>query len=338
MQVIRAHSTVLEVICILASACASNSSFGATIALDDASHTAYADGWQTGDNGGTGFGPWTLAYTGVSSGLLHDPHFIDRGPQGGNSLGAPAFGLTTSDRDFFTDTSEAVRTLNASIRVGDTLSLDLDGSALESTGLLYSKGNTFQLIGSDNQERFGLFTNNGYNDNNWTTHSDVNTGVLAGSAFRVTFTLVTANSYDLAILPIGGGNPLFSQTGVALTGTLDAGITQLRISAYGTGSSTNGSKDLFFRNLMVSSQNALSGDYNADGTVDAADYVVWRKTGGTQAAYDTWRAHFGETAGSGSTAIESAAVPEPLMLTLLFTGILIWAGQRARQPRLQLSK
>ena len=42
---------------------------------------------------------------------------------------------------------------------------------------------------------------------------------------------------------------------------------------------------------------ALPGDFNDDGTVDAADYVVWRKTDGTQIGYDTWRAHFGETAG-----------------------------------------
>ena len=54
------------------------------------------------------------------------------------------------------------------------------------------------------------------------------------------------------------------------------GITQLRISAYGTGSSEIGSKELFFDNLMLSSPDALSGDYNQDGTIDAADYVVWR--------------------------------------------------------------
>ena len=33
----------------------------------------------------------------------------------------------------------------------------------------------------------------------------------------------------------------------------------------------------------------LPGDFNDDGTVDAADYVVWRKTDGTQAGYNTWR-------------------------------------------------
>src|SRR3954466_5885713 len=45
---------------------------------------------------------------------------------------------------------------------------------------------------------------------------------------------------------------------------------------------------------------ALSGDYNNDGKVDAADYLSWRKTDGTPAGYSAWRAHFGQTAGSGS--------------------------------------
>jgi hypothetical protein len=67
--------------------------------------------------------------------------------------------------------------------------------------------------------------------------------------------------------------------------------------------------------LAVSS--ALPGDYNADGTVDAADYVVWRKNDGTPAGYDTWRAHFGESAGSGASATANAAVPEPATLVML---------------------
>ena len=41
-----------------------------------------------------------------------------------------------------------------------------------------------------------------------------------------------------------------------------------------------------------------TGDYNGDGTVDAADYVLWRKTGGSQDDYETWRAQFGETTGA----------------------------------------
>jgi hypothetical protein len=65
---------------------------------------------------------------------------------------------------------------------------------------------------------------------------------------------------------------------------------------------------------------ALAGDFNNDGRIDAADYVVWRKGLGTtytQNDYDLWRAHFGPLAGSGSGAIANAAVPEPTTLALL---------------------
>ena len=42
---------------------------------------------------------------------------------------------------------------------------------------------------------------------------------------------------------------------------------------------------------------ALAGDFNGDNVVDAADYVVWRNSGGSQSAYDLWRANFGQTGG-----------------------------------------
>jgi phospholipase/lecithinase/hemolysin len=64
---------------------------------------------------------------------------------------------------------------------------------------------------------------------------------------------------------------------------------------------------------------ALPGDFNDDGTVDAADYVVWRDglgTNFTPADYDTWRTHFGETSASGAGAGPFMAVPEPPSLAI----------------------
>ena len=56
-------------------------------------------------------------------------------------------------------------------------------------------------------------------------------------------------------------------------------------------------------------------DFNADGHVDAADYVVWRKglgTAFTQSDFNVWRAHFGEVMTMGSGASGSGRmVPEP---------------------------
>ena len=73
---------------------------------------------------------------------------------------------------------------------------------------------------------------------------------------------------------------------------------------------------------------ALAGDFNIDGTVDAADYVVWRKIDGTHGRYNTWRTHFGEPAGSGSGASVNATVPEPATLVLLMFAAAGWCLRR----------
>jgi hypothetical protein len=75
---------------------------------------------------------------------------------------------------------------------------------------------------------------------------------------------------------------------------------------------------------------ATTGDYNHDGTVNAADYTVWRDTLGQAAApngsgadgdadgtiddgdYTYWKDNFGDTVpGGGGSALATAAVPEP---------------------------
>ena len=80
----------------------------------------------------------------------------------------------------------------------------------------------------------------------------------------------------------------------------------------------------------------LTGDYNANGRVDAADYVLWRNsvgtttvlpndpTGGTIgiAQYNAWRAHFGAGAGSGSGLGVGVAVPEPASMMLVLMGAI----------------
>jgi len=76
----------------------------------------------------------------------------------------------------------------------------------------------------------------------------------------------------------------------------------------------------------------VPGDYNVDGTVDAADYVVWRNQLGSGTAlpndntpgvalddYQRWKSNFGLTTGAAA----SASVPEPsAMLCLLLAAAL----------------
>jgi hypothetical protein len=82
----------------------------------------------------------------------------------------------------------------------------------------------------------------------------------------------------------------------------------------------------------------LSGDFNGNGTVDAADYIVWRKGLGTtytQNDYNIWRTHFGETFGSGAALLSaeplSAAVPEPATLVILLVGALTLCIRRVNR-------
>jgi hypothetical protein len=91
--------------------------------------------------------------------------------------------------------------------------------------------------------------------------------------------------------------------------------------------------------VTVSAPPAVLGDYNNNGTVDAADYVVWRNGGplanesasigvNDQADYTFWRSRFGATSGSGS-GLSAAGVPEPGSLLLLCLGQLaILSGGR----------
>jgi hypothetical protein len=73
---------------------------------------------------------------------------------------------------------------------------------------------------------------------------------------------------------------------------------------------------------------SLPGDFNGDGNVDAADYVVWRTGFGTtftQHDYNLWRANFGRTGGSAAMndSATRAAVPEPATFTGLLVGSIM---------------
>jgi hypothetical protein len=95
----------------------------------------------------------------------------------------------------------------------------------------------------------------------------------------------------------------------------------------------------------------LTGDYNSNGVVDAADYVVWRKNLGqavnlpndstpgnvTQADYDVWRANFGRPVAGSGAALATVNVPEPtgfLLATcagLFVVGSLKTGSRRMRE-------
>jgi hypothetical protein len=78
------------------------------------------------------------------------------------------------------------------------------------------------------------------------------------------------------------------------------------------------------------------GDYNHNGTVEAADYAVWRKGLGTTYAagdYTTWRANFGKTAPGTGAGLDLVAVPEPGEWALAVLGLAIFFMRMPRSFR-----
>jgi hypothetical protein len=65
----------------------------------------------------------------------------------------------------------------------------------------------------------------------------------------------------------------------------------------------------------------VDGDFNEDGEVDAADYVMWRKDNSV-GTYEEWVANFGESApGAGGNDGGGGAVPEPASFMLVGIGL-----------------
>jgi uncharacterized protein YjbI with pentapeptide repeats len=180
-------------------------------------------------------------------------------------------------------------------------------------------------------------------------------------AFRAGLTgtgVGTANSLGIWATDQDGALQLIARTGSQLEITpgvfrttsdlgiaLDSGNSDGRASAFNDfgqlvfwASFTNGTQGVFVSSLVAH----LPGDFNNDGTVDSADYVVWRKGLGTTYThddFDVWRAHFGDvlnagigSGGAGSANSLSPAVPEPTSIALAVAALGVVA-LRPRRPR-----
>lgn len=152
------------------------------------------------------------------------------------------------------------------------------------------------------------------------------TGVTSGSYDFLFDNLLDASTYNPTFIAASGGAPNLAMN--ALFDALHDGTAYLDIhtSAYNDGE---------IRGFLFQ----VPGDYNDNGVVDGADYVMWRKTEGTTGEglaadsnndnviddldYDEWRSTFGNDRhdghhhGSGVGAGASAAVPEPHSLVLV---------------------
>jgi hypothetical protein len=152
-------------------------------------------------------------------------------------------------------------------------------------------------------------------------------GVTSGD-YEGEFDLALASSYDPAFITQSGGTvgDAYSALGVALIN--GKAYFDIHSTAFPYGE---------IRGFL----SYVEGDYNDNGTVDAADCILWRKTyhgiGEEQVAdsnndefideadYTAWRQNFGNVGLSylpGSGASLAASVPEPGVISLVSLALL----------------
>jgi hypothetical protein len=233
----------------------------------------------------------------------------------------------------------------AYIHTGDTMSQYLAFDALVKYG-----GDT--LLKSYSEENLRLYV---------TRDSTTNTVAFWGLNFAFGDAGDNARSLQVALENLG-----FEDSKVTLmrladsTGptTLLSGISGGRPSVDWITSDLTGQIDLSNFSMTINPaeitllviQKWLPGDFNDDGSVDAADYVMWRKLEGTsfdlngngddsagsagvvdQADYLLWRSNVGRTA-LGSSALVPPPIPEPLAHLVVATGlfVVVLKGSRRR--------
>jgi hypothetical protein len=272
----------------------------AVIAADGASDPAYSDGWQglkgsvpeeTGmDNGGTGFLPWSFddTFWEASASPYKEPHFIDTQPSSFNSLGGPAFALTNGNAAFNGYTTTAVRPFAAALTVGDQISVDVDNPIMQALEPGDDTGFIIRLQTAKGVERFGFYTFQGFNDDQWsitdkrgsdtTSHFSQKAG---SDGFKFAFKLAGEEQYQVTITS-SGGSPLSFEGDLAKPGT--GAITRIQFVIYGNGSGDggdmpSGEREFYFNNLLIESGASQTlqkpGDCNQDGNLDISDAICF---------------------------------------------------------------
>jgi hypothetical protein len=258
-----------------ATAFSSAMSYAATIAFDTATDAAYDDGWQAGDNGGFGWGPWDFTGTEATAvqqtvDIFSHPNDLGRSWTLYNAAapepGRPP-GYTQPPPGANTDIAQAGRSIGPLVP-GDTVHLVIDNPTERRFFRGYTVrfntggGNTTYAGTPVSRLRVGTFE---YGTNGLWFAADDDTTAGAGdttlfdtdtnSGMRIDFTLTGADTYRLAMVPLNNPSLTFTKTGT-LDGTGPIDWVEFELyntdsDYYPTSSIVGGETDFYISNMWV---------------------------------------------------------------------------------------
>ncbi|MFN7117547.1 MAG: T9SS type A sorting domain-containing protein [Saprospiraceae bacterium] len=212
---------------------------------DIASNTPYNNGWQTGDNGGSGFGTWTLSVTNSSNAGHFRGDSRNNGDGDSNSNGDintsnVALGLYANN----SATANAIRNFSTAMSTNSIFSLRMDNGYIDNggsvgLGLQNSSGNNLLEFYFRGGQSFYQYNDAGNEKN--TTLGFTDEGV------NVQVKLLTASTYELTISGLNGGS--FTATGTLKNPAGGQTPTRFRLFNFNAGSGST--KDVFFNNFSI---------------------------------------------------------------------------------------
>jgi len=229
----------------------------AGFAFDNAAQPAYDDGWQTGDNGGTGWGGgWTFetgatgqggsfVWTSTQNGFGSDP-----GNDGDIDTGGRAWGLWWSGGQTLQSAFIAAeRPFDGALSVGQTFRIDLDNGLV---AYHYRDANGwvgFSLIHADGSAgfSFSFWGGNQYYGVNDFIPPGNTTVPFTDQGLRLEFTLTSAESFSLTIDGIGNDGP--AGLPVTCTGSIFGELVGVRVFHHNAGFGS--AADSFTNNIAI---------------------------------------------------------------------------------------
>jgi hypothetical protein len=236
-------AAALATACLL---CSAGAARALVIAGDDASQSAYIDGWQNGDNGGSGFNAWTnignQSGSGSGGGFLASNNSNSQINSSGEAWGifGNGGGVGQAFRPFAP---------GSTLQPGWTFSLDMDNGFIDTGGTV-----GFGLQNSSSQNLAEFFFVGGdpsYKVNR--SGGSVASGVgFTNQGLHLSFTLTSANSFSMQIdqLSDGLGTNVTTVSGNLISQTGGQSVAQLRL--FNANAGFNGDHDAFFNNLSIS--------------------------------------------------------------------------------------
>lgn len=228
-----------------------NATAGGTVtnAVDTAADAAYSDGWNSGNNGGTGFLGWTLNAEEGSSG-----HFT-----GTNGM----WGMWSHESNHL---AEAIRSFSSPLTTGQTFSVFMkNGWIWESGG-----GIGVALESAEGVSIWQCYFNGG--DANYNVSTGVTDIGWTDAGLDITYEITGPSDCEVSIQPVGGDVRQYA-------GTVGGQIARFRAWSYsnGTDDGQNSNRDFFINNLKITSPAEAGVATNSDFV------VITRQAGGGEA-------------------------------------------------------